>query len=235
MRLISFLAAIMVLFALADPSAAQVRYSITAAPTSAPGSARDAGLRFLTWPGKVMPQEAQPQSRMATSSIRPNGMAQRFRSEPAPSYTSPAYVSPARYSPLPVAEPSQPDAALPTSIYAPPPPARIQSAPIPAPAARAAAPVRALAMASPPAAALAGVPTGAAGEDPPASPRFYSLHRAYGDTPDPIPLTPTFFSDGSTDLAAPPPPVPRAATTATGQVLRPVPPDPDSGDPAAGG
>ena len=62
--------------------------------------------------------------------------------------------------------------------------------------------------------------------------RFYSLHRPYGDTPDPIPLTPQFFASDSPDLAAPPPPVARPVTTATGRVIRPVAPDPDTAGPA---
>ncbi|MDR3508309.1 MAG: hypothetical protein P4L64_10470 [Caulobacteraceae bacterium] len=39
-------------------------------------------------------------------------------------------------------------------------------------------------------------------------PRFYSVHRQYGVTPDPIPLPAQFFADaGNADLAEPPPPV----------------------------
>jgi hypothetical protein len=96
--------------------------------------------------------------------------------------------------------------ALPTSIYAPPPPA-------PAVAARPAQPpeVQALAQASP----GAGAPAA----------RFYSLHRAYGETPDPIPLGPQFFAGGQVDLAEPPPPAPRTFTTTGGRVVRAAPDD----------
>jgi hypothetical protein len=39
-------------------------------------------------------------------------------------------------------------------------------------------------------------------------PRFYSVHRQFGLSPDPIPLSAQFFSDPATpDLAAPPPPL----------------------------
>ena len=38
-------------------------------------------------------------------------------------------------------------------------------------------------------------------------PHYYSLHRAYGDKPDPITLSPQFLSSVSTDMAEPPPPV----------------------------
>jgi len=37
---------------------------------------------------------------------------------------------------------------------------------------------------------------------------FYSVHRQFGLSPDPIPLPPQFFADGAVDLAAPPPPLP---------------------------
>ena len=76
MRFFTFLAAIMVLFALADPSAAQNRYSVSNAQGAATPTARAAGLRYLTWPGKVMPQSAQAPIGMSTGSITPNG-AQR--------------------------------------------------------------------------------------------------------------------------------------------------------------
>ena len=39
--------------------------------------------------------------------------------------------------------------------------------------------------------------------------RFYSVHREFGVTPDPIPLAPRFFADAANaDLAAPPAPLP---------------------------
>jgi hypothetical protein len=83
-----------------------------------------------------------------------------------------------RASPLP-----PPTRALPNSIYAAPPPA--QAAP-PAPASN-------MAVAS-------------GGFDQHA--RFYSLHRAYGQKPDPVSLSPQFLSTPSADLADPPPPPP---------------------------
>jgi len=43
-------------------------------------------------------------------------------------------------------------------------------------------------------------------------PRFYSVHREFGLTPDPIPLPAQFFADGqAADMAAPPPPLPPRA------------------------
>lgn len=199
MRLIAYIAAIMVLFALADPSAAQIRYSVAETSGAPSISAKAAGLRLLTWPGKVVPQ---------SSSARLTSTPRSY-----PSY------APVRWSPTPPAAPLPPPQtpmaaeplALPASIYAPPAAPARNADP---------APVRALAMAAP------------ASGDPPASVRFYSLHRQYGDTPDPIPLTPQFFSDSTPDLAQPPPPVARPATTANGRVLQPVPADPDSAGPA---
>ncbi len=169
MRFFAYLAAVAVLFAIANRSAAQV-----IDPRSPPpASAHAAGLRMLTWPGKT--PVAAPARPAAPLAPRP----------PAP------------------AAPAQPTAALPTSIYAAPPPARAAAAPL--------APTRALAMAAPQA-------TGG-----PASPRFYSLHRAYGETPDSIPLTPQFFATDSPDLARPPPPVARQVMTDSGRVVRAAP------------
>jgi hypothetical protein len=93
-------------------------------------------------------------------------------------------------------------AALPTSIYDPAPPPAAVAAPPP----RAAAPVQAQAAAAP------------RGDF--ATPRFYSLHRAYGQAPDPVPLSPQFFATPTPDLAAPPPPPPRTVVTSSGQVVR---------------
>ena len=175
MRILAFLISVVVLFALADPSAAQVRYSVTETPRPAPPTAKAAGLRLLTWPGKVAPQAAlTPRDERA---VPPQAAA---------------------------AQRSAPSAALPTSIYAPPQP--------PAPR------VQALAQASPP----------TAGAYP--SPRYYSLHRPYGQTPDPVPLSPQFFAGGSTDLADPPPPPARRVTTSSGQVVRAQPADPATAD-----
>jgi hypothetical protein len=97
--------------------------------------------------------------------------------------TSQAYA-PAPYAPAPyvqAAAPAQAVAALPTNIYAPPPSPLMQPA---APAASAQV---------------------AAGQPP----RFYSLHREFGLTPDPAPAPlPTQFFAASADLAEPPPPPP---------------------------
>jgi hypothetical protein len=75
--------------------------------------------------------------------------------------------------------PARPAPALPTSIYAPPAQAAAQ------PQTRMAA---------------------ASAYDQKA--HFYSLHRAYGQSPDPITLSPQFLSAPSADLADPPPPPP---------------------------
>ena len=53
MRLFAYFLAVVVLFALADPGVAQDRYS--GAQATAPPTAKAAGLRLLTWPGKITP------------------------------------------------------------------------------------------------------------------------------------------------------------------------------------
>jgi hypothetical protein len=173
MRLLACLA---VLAALSGPVMAQT-----------PSTAKAAGLRLLTWPGKVMPAPSQ-------------AAAQAPPAAPAPPSAPVQAAQPVRAAPQPPA---------PVSIYSPPPPPARPAAPQPQ-----APQVRALAQASAPPAA------------PPATVRYYSLHRAYGDAPDPIALSPQFLNDASPDLAAPPPPAPRAVTTASGQVVRQAPVDP---------
>jgi hypothetical protein len=48
--------------------------------------------------------------------------------------------------------------------------------------------------------------------------RSYSVHRAYGQTPDAVPLGAQFFASASPDLAAPPALPPQRVTTSTGRV-----------------
>ncbi len=171
MRFFAYLAAVAVLFAIANRSAAQAADPV--APPSA--SAKAAGLRMLTWPGKVaIAAPAKPVAPRAPAVIAPQPQA----------------------------------AALPTSIYSAPP-ARPATAPVPAPR------TQALALAQPQAA------------DGGATPRFYSLHRAYGQKPDAIALTPQFFASDSPDLARPPPPAARPVVTASGRVERAAPVDSD--------
>ena len=219
-------AATAALICLAGPAWAQVGYSVagtavrpafaaTAAGANVNATASSAGLRLLTWPGKTGVQGPRPAARPA----------------PAPM---------ARLSPPPGALPqyrqpmAAPVTALPTSIYSPPPPP-LPARPSGMVQARANLPPAAPAGAQPsiqPSAAAqpAAVAMAAADPQPPGPPRFYSVQRAYGGTPDPNPLPPQFFG-GTTDLAQPPPPPPRQVTTASGQVLRAAPADPDS-DPA---
>jgi hypothetical protein len=182
-------------------------------------SAQRAGLRMLTWPGKVQPA---PQRRAAPAMSMTSGPAAVQR--PADLAWSPAYrpvahrtthmlgdVTPAQQAAIdaqraqdraaaeqakaeaeaearkqqaqirtaPLAPPA---ASLPTSIYAAPPPAQSQA---PAGASRIAA---------------------AGPYDQKA--HFYSVHRQYGQNPDPIALSPQFLATPSADLADPPPPPP---------------------------
>jgi hypothetical protein len=85
-------------------------------------------------------------------------------------------------------------ARLPASIYAPYPSIQPPPAAGAQPYARTAA------------AATAGPAADSAHSSQP--PRFYSVHREFGLTPDPIPLPQQFFADSAaTDMAAPPPPL----------------------------
>jgi hypothetical protein len=53
-------------------------------------------------------------------------------------------------------------------------------------------------------------------------PHFYSVHRPFGLSPDPIPLPRQFFADGSPDLAAPPPPLPPRPVPGTQSATAPA-------------
>lgn len=206
--------------------------SAAAAPAlaqQATPSAQQLHLRYLTWPGKVTaprPRQAQPQP--SQPGLEQAGPAQAAAAQPPRDLAwTPAYrpvqhganhylgqVTPAQAAAIESqraadraetekamalaeaakakaeAEQKQaeirpaplPPAALPNSIYAAPPPAQAQ----PSGAARMAA--------------------GGAPYDQHA--RFYSLHRAFGQTPDPIALSPQFLASPSADLADPPPPPP---------------------------
>jgi len=198
MRLLAFLAAIAVLFALSDTSAtAQPAYAATVASADLPQgpTAHAAGLRMLTWPGKIEP--ARPRAQVQTAS--------------APS--APLRVQ--RYwDPRPQAQVQVQAAAQPTNIYAPAPPRIVASAQLASAAPQAPAPR--------PAAQVA-----ASSQDDYQPTHFYSLHRQYGQTPDPIPLSAQFFTSSTPDLAQPPPPVARTVTTSTGRVVQSAPPSPD--------
>src|SRR4051812_48800422 len=157
MRLLVFLAAIAVLFSLADSSAAQPAYAAGVATAELPQgpTAQAAGLRMLTWPGKVEPP--RPRAPVQTASAPP----------PAPSKLQ-RYWDPARGvvppQPAPAAQPTR--AALPTNIYAPaPPPHAVASVQLPAAAAPPAP--RQVAQASP------------SSTDDYQPTHFYSLHRQY--------------------------------------------------------
>ena len=217
MRLIVFLAAIAVLFSLSDASAQTVlAASVSAAPLSesqAP-SARAAGLRMLSWPGKVgTAPRARPQAATPTSTHR------IWNPETAASPT-PVLAAPRAPAPI-LQQATRQTTALPASIYAPPPaPApramALQAAPAPAPVIQQASAARP---------GMTQARSSSDGDYQP--PHFYSLYREYGQTPDPIPLNPQFFAAATPDLAQPPPAVPHTVTTSSGRVLQAVPPSPD--------
>ena len=200
MRLIAFLAAIAVLFCLTDASSAQTAYAGMVASASLSEAqtptAQAAGLRTLTWPGKVSEKPRARQTYGAQHRI--------WNPEPPASQAAASQFA----APPP---PAPPQAALPANIYAPPPPAAPQPAPLRQ--AQAARP------------AMTQANSSSDGDYQP--PHFYSLYRQYGQTPDPIPLGPQFFSSATPDLAQPPPPVPHTVTTSGGRVMQSVSPSPD--------
>ncbi len=246
MRSPTLLAAVLVLSALADPaSAAATRFldswSQTAPAPPPPGAAP---LRYMSWPGKAA-QPATPAPAAATAvprapaSAGPGGLRGAYTSAvgpygpPAPPLPASIYAAPAPPTARPALAAPRPARAVPVEQAAASP-----TRPIPPPSPlMAAAPAQALtATPAQPAAQARATPSVQAiaqadGELPP-GPRFYSLHRAYGVRPDPIPLPEEFFG-ATPDLAKPPPLPPRAQTNANGQVIRPPPPNPDTSDPTA--
>ncbi len=162
---------------------------------------------YLSWPGKA--DAAPVQVRQAPSGL-PQSLyeptpAARSQTRPAPDAKVQASLAarPLRSAEAPtgfhLALHSKPAAPVRTAALAarprpapvsPPPSAPVAVAP------RAAAPTPLPANPAPTAVAQNGAP-----------PRFYSLHREFGVSPDPIPLPAQFFADsGAADLAGPPPP-----------------------------
>jgi hypothetical protein len=209
MRLLCFLMAIAVLFSLADASAAQPAYAATLASAQLPEgeTARAAGLRMLTWPGKIEPARPRSQAQSASAPAEQPLRIQRYW-DPRPHAAQAPVPVQAQVQAQPQPEQAQP--ALPTRAVA--------AAQLP-PAQTAQAAPRAVAQAS------------SSAEDDYQPTHFYSLHRQYGDTPDPIPLNAQFFASSTPDLAQPPPPAPRTVTTSTGRVIQQAPASPD-GDPS---
>jgi hypothetical protein len=207
MRAILILATAAATFACAGVADAQTRAASPAAPSA------QAGLRYLTWPGKPAPQPstaAAPttpnwmRSRtpdryggvavapsMAPSPVAPPPMAASPAMPPQPQYVPPRYAMTAPTPPA--AQP--PQTFAPRTIYDAPPPMRQASAPAAAPAvppqARLIAPLPAPAQAAP-LPQQPSQPQAVASRD---APRRYSLHRDYGMTPDRAQIPPEFFLD----------------------------------------
>ena len=140
---------------------------------------------MLTWSGKTAPAVPQtPLSAIAPPTMTPGGL---YRPAAAPAQVVQAPVVQAPRVQTPAVQPAPvyasawtPPAAAPQSLYSRP----AAAAPVAAPVAVAvAAPVAALAPPPAPAPALGGLYATNA-------PRFYSVHRPYGETPDPIPMPP---------------------------------------------
>jgi hypothetical protein len=212
MRLICFLAAIAVLFCLSDASAQTARAATwTSADSSQAPSAQAAGLRLLTWPGKVEPPQGGrargPAARTPTAHSF-SGMAPRSADARPQAVAAPPPADRRIWDPTTGQVPAPQAAALPTNIYTPAPPRMAAAAPVQP--------------------AQPRTVVQAANDTSDYQPtHFYSLHRQYGQTPDPIPLDAQFFAGSSPDLAQPPPPVPRTVTTTGGRVVQAPPPSPD--------
>jgi Meckel syndrome type 1 protein len=164
------------------------------ADLSAPATASPSA-GWLSWSGKT-PAEA------------PARPAVRSTFEPLPRPAVSAWTPAVQHMPDRIAT-----AALPTSLYSPAPKPAASSPARPADEPQNAEARLAEARAAPPApwtsmgqASAAATPQTAAQAQTGLRPHFYSVARQYGVTPDPIPLPKQFFSDGSADLAAPPPP-----------------------------
>jgi hypothetical protein len=193
---------------LADPAVAQVdRYGgspharpaqvATAATAAYPARAGASTGRILSWPGKAAAtQEAAPV--YTAPAVAPRPTYTPPPAAPAPAASAPAYSPPARaaapapraarddgFEPL-YAPTAAAQPAQPSSIYAPTPPQA------PATAVR---PVQQAARAD--------------------GPRFYSVHREFGITPDAPPIPPAFFT-ATADLSEPPPETDRERRIVTG-------------------
>lgn len=165
MRLVLALAVLA--FSAASAQAAEDRYGPSRATAAgAAMSAQPYTGATLMWSGKVAP--VAPQAVQATATARPAPIAGGLYRTPPPAPTVPMTTAPtAAFPPGPVRY-APPPAAAPTSLY---------SRPV------AQAPVDRL----PPPPSPTAVQGGAYAST---GPRFYSVHRPYGETPDPIPAAP---------------------------------------------
>lgn len=128
---------------------------------------------LLSWSGKAAPAAPQaPTSVVAPPTMIPGGLYRPALAPQAPPLQAPRAQPPAAQPAPAYASAWTPPAAAPQSLYSRPVPA----GPTPAPTA-------ALAPPPGPTPALGGLYATNA-------PRFYSVHRPYGETPDPIPMPP---------------------------------------------
>lgn len=155
------------------------RPALTSAPAGAGGYAPTAAGpyagRMLGWSGKAAPPlppipqavpQVVPQPAVATAPVsRPGGVQSRLypsMSRPMPSAGAPSVAAP-----------------LPTSLYDRPAPAQPLSAPQ----------IQAAALPPSPSAPRPPAPVAAA-QAGWSQPKYYSVHRQFGETPDPIPIPP---------------------------------------------
>lgn len=188
---------------------------IQAAPSPAPAplAAPVAQREFL------QPADRDAAQRLASASLRPAPLPSNIYDAPPPRRLAPASVPTAPSAPSASNTTfSLPVAAAPAQLTVQPRPAPVANAPRADAISRAptASPVAEAAPRQPaaltpapltPRYATGGQPVGAytvAGM----APRRYSVHRAFGEAPDPIQMPKEFFNQGVVDLAEPPPPLP---------------------------
>lgn len=142
--------------------AAEDRYgpSPAAAPATVATAVAPYAGAYLGWTGKMAP--AAPQPAQASAPVRPAQMPGGLYRAPQ----APMAPSPASYAPAPAGYAAPP--AAPQSLYSQPAPQAVRDTLPPPPSAT----------------ATQGAYYASSG------PRFYSVHRPYGEAPDPIPAPP---------------------------------------------
>jgi hypothetical protein len=167
--------------------------ALAAASLAGPAAAQDSGYHgpYLSWAGKSAPAASAPAPMAASMPAPPAPMP----APPQPAWQPPP--PPAYSEPLPPPLPPAPAAYVqPASAPAPPPAPVAMAAPAPRPGPAPSQP-QTLAQNTPPAASA------------PVSARFYSLHREYGMTPDPV----TLPTERPMVLVGPPDDAPAQAAT----------------------
>jgi hypothetical protein len=179
--------------------------ALAAASLAGPGVAQDSGYHgpYLSWAGKSIPGAPAPAAAAAPAYAPTPSPAPPAPMQALPMAAPRPPAPPAYSEPLPPPLPPAPAAYVQPAAPAPPPAPVAMAAPTPRPTpplppAQSAPQPQALAQNTPPASASA-----------PVHARFYSLHREYGMTPDPV----TLPADRPMVLVGPPDNPPAQAAT----------------------